>query len=753
MSYLVLARKYRPQTFTDMIGQGHVVRTLTNAIRQGRVAHAFLFTGARGVGKTSGARLLAKSLNCEKGPTAEPCGDCAPCNEITAGTSVDVQEIDGASNNGVDQVRELRENARYLPSRDKNKIYIIDEVHMLSGAAFNALLKTLEEPPAHVKFIFATTEPHKIPVTILSRTQRFDFRRIPLSQIVARIESILDVEGIVMSGRAAALIARQAEGSMRDALSLLDQVISAGGSKIEDEDVEEILGVIDRTEVASLAGALMSGDGALALRIVGRVFDRGLDLARLAEDLAWHLRNLLVMKVGGRAMEVLDVADHERAGLEEQAGQASAATLSFLFDVVHGAIFDIGRAVQPRLVLEVALLKSIHMAPGVDLEALVQRVEALGSVIGAGGTLPPSGHPAKSSPSMASGGLGGAATSGSRASPSASSGSKGEAASLERGSSTGSNTTCGESLPPPSGVFGDYAARMQARAERKAREMGHGEEAAMPGQLEVASAGAAALSAGSGAFSEPAASSVDEPGLSPSSAVAPPANGAESKKAPPPPGRLDGEGEIATSSSKAGAELPASKGARPASASRSNGAGGKKSRSSGEGKIRDDKPSGVKRDQEPSGKEEARLSSGDDPSAPISDRFGALVSAVTQLGRRPFLAAALEHARPLVLTEEELVLALPRGLYYDGLHGAANRRTLEMLIEDHFGAPLQLRLEVADEKSLEGVPESIATIKERRLAEEARSLRAEALENPAVRLAVEALDGEIEAIRILGPQE
>ena len=379
MSYLVLARKYRPQTFADLAGQDHVVQTLVNAIASGRVAHAFLFTGARGVGKTTAARVLAKALNCETGPTATPCGTCRACTEITAGQSVDVLEIDGASNNGVDQVRDLRDGARYLPSRDRFKIYIIDEVHMLSGAAFNALLKTLEEPPPHVKFIFATTEPHKIPVTILSRTQRFDFRRIPLQTIIGQLTSILQAEGIGLSERAVALVARQAEGSMRDALSLLDQVISAGGERIDDETAEEILGVIDRTVVARLGAALVDGDAAEALAVVARVFDRGLDLARLAEDLAWHLRNLMVVQVGGRALEVLDVADHERGELEAQAARASAASLSYLFDVVHGAIPEVSRAVQPRLALEVALLKAIHLAPGDDVAGLLARVEALAS--------------------------------------------------------------------------------------------------------------------------------------------------------------------------------------------------------------------------------------------------------------------------------------------------------------------------------------------------------------------------------------
>lgn len=226
MSYLVLARKWRPQTFGDLIGQEHVCRTLQNAIESGRVAHAFLFTGARGVGKTSAARILAKALQCEKGPAAEPCNACPACLEITAGNSVDVFEIDGASNTGVEDIRELRENVKYLPSRCRFKIFIIDEVHMLSTSAFNALLKTLEEPPSHVKFIFATTEPHKVPITILSRCQRFDFKRIPLPKIVDRLRTIVAEEKVAVSEASLTAVARKGDGSMRDSLSTLDQVLA-----------------------------------------------------------------------------------------------------------------------------------------------------------------------------------------------------------------------------------------------------------------------------------------------------------------------------------------------------------------------------------------------------------------------------------------------------------------------------------------------------------------------------------------------
>src|SRR5687767_12578175 len=275
MSYLVLARKWRPQTFDDMTGQEHIVRTIANAIKMDRVAHAYLFCGPRGVGKTTAARLLAKALNCEKGPTPEPCGKCQACVEIAAGGSVDVAEIDGASNNGVENVREIRENAKYLPQRDRHKIYIIDEVHMLSAAAFNALLKTLEEPPGHVKFIFATTEAQKLPDTILSRCQRHNFRRIGAATMLRRLKEICGAEQLTLSDRSLSLLVRQSEGGMRDALSLLDQIVSACGKGPTDEAVAEALGAIDRTVVQHMTEGLIRRDAGKVLGHVAEVYDRG----------------------------------------------------------------------------------------------------------------------------------------------------------------------------------------------------------------------------------------------------------------------------------------------------------------------------------------------------------------------------------------------------------------------------------------------------------------------------------------------
>jgi DNA polymerase-3 subunit gamma/tau len=375
MSYLVLARKWRPQAFEDMTGQEHVVKTLANAIAQNRVAHAYLFSGPRGVGKTTAARLLAKALNCDKGPTATPCGECQACREIAQGVSVDVAEIDGASNNGVENVREIRENAKYLPQGSRHKIYIIDEVHMLSQAAFNALLKTLEEPPGHVKFIFATTEPQKLPDTILSRCQRHNFRRIPVARMLERLQAICSSEKVALSEAALLLIVRLSDGGMRDALSMLDQVLSACGTSPTDAEVAEALGAIDRAVVLELTEALVKRDVKRLLTHVDALFTQGADLKRLTEEVAHTLRHVLVTKALGEAPK--ELAEAEQRQVTALAREAEVAPLTRLFDVVHGNVLEVGRAQSPKLALEMALLKAVQLAPVGSLGELVGKVERL----------------------------------------------------------------------------------------------------------------------------------------------------------------------------------------------------------------------------------------------------------------------------------------------------------------------------------------------------------------------------------------
>ena len=367
MAYLVLARKWRPQNFTDLIGQEHVSQTLANAIRSGRIHHAFLFTGARGVGKTSAARILAKALNCDEGLSDQPCGICSSCTEITAGQGLDVIEVDGASNTGVDDVRELRENIRYLPNRSRYKIFIIDEVHMLSTNAFNALLKTLEEPPEHAKFIFATTEPHKIPITILSRCQRFDFRKIPLAKVASRLREISDAEQLTISDRSLSLVARQGEGSMRDALSTLDQVIAFSGEQVDDEAVQTLLGMVDRRLLLDTVEAVLQRDSRRALDAVRRVDQLGLALRRFTQDLLEMFRGMVICKVVEDPAEMLDLVGEELKELKALAEEASLDDLQRIVTLLMKTQTELVNSSFPLLTLEMSLVRLATLAPTQDL--------------------------------------------------------------------------------------------------------------------------------------------------------------------------------------------------------------------------------------------------------------------------------------------------------------------------------------------------------------------------------------------------
>ena len=392
MSYLVLARKFRPQTFAEMVGQEHVTRTIANAIEQGRVHHAFLFCGARGVGKTTAARILAKCLSCVQGPTASPCNQCVACQEITAGSSVDVQEIDGASNNSVDDVRTLREGVRYLPSRGKKKVYIIDEVHMLSSGAWNALLKTLEEPPAHAVFIFATTEVHKIPVTILSRLQRYDFRLVPSPRIAAHLGEVLREEGVAFEAGALTVIAREAAGSVRDSLSLLEQVLASGAERLASaEATAEALGVADRTLVSELAEAIVRRDPSRALALLDRACERSLDFKHLTHRLLEQLRDLVVVQTIRDPEALVEASESELGELRRVAALAGEGLLELVFHRLARLAEEVARSPLPRFVLEIGLVELCRVEPLEPLGELVERLAELESRLERGEPRPKGG--------------------------------------------------------------------------------------------------------------------------------------------------------------------------------------------------------------------------------------------------------------------------------------------------------------------------------------------------------------------------
>jgi DNA polymerase-3 subunit gamma/tau len=376
VSYEVFARKYRPQTFDDLVGQDHVSRTLKNAVAQNRLAHAYLFVGPRGVGKTSTARILAKSLNCVKGPTITPCGECDNCLEIAAGNSLDVIEIDGASNNSVEDVRQLRENVRYAPAKGRYKIYLIDEVHMLSPAAFNALLKTLEEPPAHVKFIFATTEPQKVLPTILSRCQRFDLHRIPANLIAKHLQFIAGKEKITLDPGAAHAIARGAEGGLRDAESMLDQLVAFCGEKIGENDVLDVFGFTSEQTVVDLTGEILRGEAPGAIDLLHRQSDAGKDMMRLMSDLISYLRDLLVFKAKPDALKE-DVEANMQASLASHADLITTERLLELIDQFAAAEGRMKWAPNKKLHFEVAIIKAIQTLGQATLDEVIEKLSQL----------------------------------------------------------------------------------------------------------------------------------------------------------------------------------------------------------------------------------------------------------------------------------------------------------------------------------------------------------------------------------------
>ncbi|MEK3732685.1 MULTISPECIES: DNA polymerase III subunit gamma/tau [Paenibacillus] len=410
MEHIALYRAWRPQSFRDMVGQQHIIQTLQNAIREQRVSHAYLFSGPRGTGKTSAAKIMAKAVNCEAGPAEEPCNDCEACRRITAGAVMDVQEIDAASNRGVEEIRDLREKVKYAPTEVRRKVYIIDEVHMLTTEAFNALLKTLEEPPAHVMFILATTEPHKLPATIISRCQRFDFRRVSLDEQTGRLQRICEEEGIQAEPEALSYIARLSDGGMRDALSILDQIASYTGGSVSYEQVMNMTGGIASEQFGRLASALKQGDAGAVLQIVEQFMQEGKSADKCMENLLYYFRDLLMIKMVPNADKLTDRVLNP-AEFEEMAAAFTQAQLFQMIDTLNRYQSEMKYASQPQTLFEVALLKlsgitqgsgesgaAGHAAAGADagevaklkqqvaqLERKLERLIQQGPVAGAGG--------------------------------------------------------------------------------------------------------------------------------------------------------------------------------------------------------------------------------------------------------------------------------------------------------------------------------------------------------------------------------
>ncbi|MCF8719141.1 DNA polymerase III subunit gamma/tau [Nitrospina gracilis] len=378
MEYQVSARKWRPQKFSELIGQEHIVRTLKNAIELDRIAHAYLFSGTRGVGKTTTARLLAKALNCEKGPTPEPCDTCTHCIEIREGNSLDVLEIDGASNNGVAEVRDLIENVQYSTSSCRFKVYIIDEVHMLSRSAFNALLKTLEEPPPQVVFLFATTELIKIPETILSRCQCFEFKPLNHAQICAQLELICEKDNIAIDQKSLEEIATNGAGSMRDAQSLLDQVIAFAGRAVDHASVESVLGIVGQGILEQFMDRVIAGDSAALLGLVQEVADHGKDLSLFCRDLIEYVRNLMFVKVSAKPETLVSTRTCDIETLKTQAGHLDTDQLQQMFTVLSRAEMDMKRGSLPRLIFEMAVLRLTDVRPYQEIDQLIQKINAAG---------------------------------------------------------------------------------------------------------------------------------------------------------------------------------------------------------------------------------------------------------------------------------------------------------------------------------------------------------------------------------------
>ncbi|MBE0645311.1 MAG: DNA polymerase III subunit gamma/tau [Bacteroidetes bacterium] len=467
MSFLVTARKYRPSTFQEVVAQGHVVNTLLNSIRLGRIAHAYLFSGPRGVGKTTTARIFAKALNCPNAKEGEPCNTCDTCVEISQGRCIDIIEIDGASNNGVEQVRTIRDSVRYMPSREKYKMYIIDEVHMLSKGAFNALLKTLEEPPAHAIFIFATTEPHRLPPTVISRCQRYDFRRIALEDIVGQLKHICLLEGIEAEDTALFAIARKGDGSMRDSESIFDQVVAFSGNQLTYESVRHVLHVVDQETFFQLTDLIITNNSSGGFALAEEIVMSGYDIQDFLTGIEEHYRNLLVARATGDT-RLIEAPEDVRERYSRVAEQFSEGDLLRLLKITAQTMQAVKFSPQPRLKFEVALIDMIKMDSTIEISTLL-------SNMGQGGSIPPSRSPGEKHPGSTSAGR-----SSQHSAPTAAAAATSAVAVTPKAASTGEQmeTTSPEAVPSPvrsSGPFSDADAPGNVTRKTNGRTVDAGE--------------------------------------------------------------------------------------------------------------------------------------------------------------------------------------------------------------------------------------------------------------------------------------